>query len=156
MDYAAVSARPPQSLTALARRGTEALARLAPLLDLAIRLWVAHVFFNAGLAKIASWESTLALFANEYDVPLLPPAVAAYLGTGAELVLPVFLALGLLARPTALALFAFNVVAVISYPDISPAGISDHVHWGFLLAVTLLHGPGKVSVDHLINHRVAA
>jgi putative oxidoreductase len=65
----------------------------------------------------------------------------------------VFLAIGLLSRPAALALFVFNIVAVISYPDISPAGVSDHTHWGFLLAVTLFHGPGRISVDHFIRRR---
>jgi putative oxidoreductase len=54
----------------------------------------------------------------------------------------------------ALALFVFNIVAVISYPDISAAGISDHLHWGFLLAVTIFHGPGKLSVDHFIHRRL--
>lgn len=48
-------------------------------------------------------------------MPLLAPAVAALLGTAAELALPVLLLLGLGTRFAALALFAFNVVAVISY-----------------------------------------
>ena len=44
--------------------------------------------------------------------PVLPPHLAAYLGTGAELVLPVLLALGIGTRFAAIALFVFNIVAV--------------------------------------------
>jgi putative oxidoreductase len=153
MEYAARAPRNAAPAIALASGAVNGLNAFASLLDLAIRLWVASIFFKAGLTKIASWDSTLALFENEYAVPLLPPELAAYLGTGAELILPVFLAIGLLSRPAALALFVFNIVAVISYPDISPAGVSDHTHWGFLLAVTLFHGPGKISLDHFIRRR---
>jgi len=124
---------------------------LAPVLDLGIRLLVAGVFFKSGLVKIQSWSSTVALFENEYEVPLLPPELAAYLGTGAELVLPVFLALGLGGRLAAAALFVFNILAVISYPDLSEVGLKDHQYWGLLLLVTVLHGPGKLSADHFMR-----
>ena len=123
---------------------------LAPVLNLAIRLYVANVFFKSALTKIQTWESTLALFEYEYAVPLLWSQVAAYLGTAVELAAPVFLVLGLGGRLAALVLFAFNIVAVISYPDISPARVKDHVLWGWLLAVVFFHGPGKLSVDDLI------
>jgi putative oxidoreductase len=126
---------------------------LAPLLDLAIRLWVGKVFFQAGMVKISSWSSTLALFENEYHVPLLPPDLAAYLGTAAELGLPVFLVLGLGGRFAAAAMFVFNIIAVISYPDLGEVGLKDHQYWGLLLLVTLLHGPGKLSIDHFIRRK---
>ena len=128
---------------------------LTPVFDLAIRLYVAQVFFRSGLLKLQSWDSTLSLFANEYAVPLLPPELAAYLGTAAELCLPPLLALGIAGRFTAAALFVFNIVAATSYPDISDAGIKDHILWGALLAVTFFHGPGKLSVDHLFKRRLA-
>jgi len=123
----------------------------APALDLAIRLYVANVFFKSGLTKIASWDTTLTLFEYEYDVPLLPTELAAYLGTAAELTLPVLLALGLAGRFSAFALFVFNYIAVISYPDLSEGGLKDHFYWGFLLLVPLLNGPGKLSIDHLAS-----
>lgn len=126
---------------------------LAPVLDLAIRLWVAGAFFQSGLAKIQSWETTLALFENEYSVPLLPPTLAAYLGTATELFIPVLLVFGLGGRFAAAVLFVFNIVAVISYGDLSEAGLMQHQIWGLLLLVTLLHGPGKLSIDHLIRRR---
>ena len=99
----------------------------------------------------ATWSSTLALFENEYAVPLLPPEIAAWLGTGVELVFPVLVANGLGSRFSALVLFVFNIVAVISYPDLGAVGLRDHQTWGLLLLVSLLHGPGRLSLDHLIG-----
>ena len=131
----------------------ELVDRLQPIFALAIRLYVARVFLASGLIKIMGWNSTLALFANEFHVPLLPPAVAAYLGTGAELGLPVLLALGLGTRFAAVALFAFNIVAVISYPDLSDAGLKDHMLWGALILVTFFYGPGRISLDAVLQRR---
>jgi putative oxidoreductase len=127
---------------------------LSPIADLAIRLWVANVFFKSGLTKIQSMDSTIALFTYEYQVPLLPPAIAAYLGTFTELFFPVLLALGLGGRFAALVLFVFNIVAVISYPGLNEAGIEQHQVWGLMLLVTLLHGPGRLSVDCFLRRRV--
>lgn len=120
---------------------------LSPLLDLGVRLYLASIFWKSGLNKLQSWDTTVALFEHEYQVPLLSPYAAALLGTGAELVLPVLLAAGLAGRFAALALTVFNIVAVISYPDLSEAGLKDHFYWGVLLLVPLFHGPGKLSLD---------
>ena len=125
-----------------------------PLFALAVRLYVACVFFASGLTKLHDWSITLALFTSEYKVPLLSPPLAALLGTSAELALPVLIAAGLGGRLAALALFAFNVVAATSYPDISAAGIKDHVLWGALLLVLVIYGPGRLSLDHLLARRV--
>lgn len=134
----------------LAARTCQGLDWLAPLGDLLLRLYVANVFWKAGLVKIHSWPSTLYLFTEEYKVPLLPPEVAAYMGTGVELFFPVLLALGLAGRFAAFVLFAFNIIAVISYPTLNAAGIADHQLWGLLLALLVLRGPGKLSLDHLL------
>lgn len=141
---------------ALGMAGVRLLDRLSPAVDLVIRVFVASVFFKAGLTKIASWSSTVSLFENEYAVPLLPPELAAFLGTGVELIFPVLLVLGLGSRISAFVLFVFNIIAVISYPDIGEVGLRDHQMWGLLLVVTLLHGPGALSLDHLIARRFKA
>ena len=127
------------------------LERAQSIAALAMRLYVAKVFFVSGLLKFQRWDSTLALFENEYHVPLLSPATAAFVGTGMELGLPVLLALGLGTRAAALALFVFNIIAVISYPDLSPAGMKDHVLWGTLLAIVAIYGPGRVSADRWLG-----
>ncbi|MGE5625633.1 MAG: DoxX family protein [Bacillota bacterium] len=130
-----------------------------PPVDLALRLWVAWAFYKAGLVKIADMDSTIDLFTNTYHVPFLPPVVAAYLGTGVELVVPFFLAFGLLGRLTAAFLFVYNLIAVISFPDLWPDGFwtglfgsafKDHKIWGLMLLVTLVYGPGKLSLDYLL------
>jgi putative oxidoreductase len=138
----------------LMQRARRLLEVAAPIADLLVRLMAASVFFKAGLTKIANWQATLYLFENEYAVPLLPPELAAWLGTGAELVLPVLLVLGLGARFAAFGLFVFNAVAVMSYPDLNAAGLAQHQMWGLLLLVTLLHGPGKLAIDHWIARRL--
>lgn len=135
------------------RKLTEILSFLSPCGDLLLRCWVAYAFWVSGQTKIQTWDSTLYLFENEYDVPLLPPVLAAYLGTFVELAFPVLLALGLLGRFAALVLFLFNIVAVVSYPDLGAAGLEQHQVWGIMLLVSLLHGPGKLSLDHWIGKR---
>ena len=134
----------------LATQTCRGLDWLAPLGDLLLRLYVANVFWKAGLVKIQSWPSTMYLFSEEYKVPLLPPEIAAYLGTGVELLFPVLLAFGLAGRFAALVLFVFNIIAVISYPTLNAAGIADHQLWGLMLALLVLRGPGKLSLDHLL------
>jgi len=125
----------------------------APIANLAIRLWVANVFFKSGLTKIKTWDSTLYLFENEYSVPLLPPEFAAMMGTTVELFFPVLLTLGLAGRFGAFVLFIFNIIAVISYPDLNAAGLRDHEVWGIMLLVPLLYGPGKISIDYFISKK---
>jgi len=127
---------------------------LSPALDLFIRVYVAKVFWMSGQTKIQSWESTLMLFEYEYAVPVIPFDIAAYAATSVELVAPVMLVLGLGTRLGALSLFALNYVATISYPDINVAGIKDHMLWGTMLAVSFFHGPGKLSVDHLLRRKI--
>lgn len=131
----------------------DALDRFSPLGDLLLRLWVAHTFWVSGLTKIQNWDSTLYLFEEEYAVPLLPPEFAAYLGTSVELGFPVLLALGLSGRFAAGVLFLFNLVAVISYPDLGATGLEQHKVWGLMLLVSLLHGPGRLSLDRWIAKR---
>ena len=121
------------------------------LLSLAIRWYVGWQFFKAGLTKIADWSNTLALFRDEYQVPVIPPELAAVMGATGELMLPLLLFVGLLSRPAACALFAVNLTAVISYPQLfkfeCPAGLLDHFYWGALLLVLVAFGPGRLALD---------
>lgn len=141
------------SAATLVRRAIQGLNFLAPVGDLVIRLWVANVFWKSGLTKLQSFETTIQLFQYEYEVPLLPPEVAAYLSTFSELFFSVLLAIGLAGRLGALGLFVLNIVAVIAYPALNEAGLIQHQLWGLLLLVPLLHGPGKLSLDHILARR---
>lgn len=128
---------------------------LQPLGDLFIRCWVAKAFIASGLTKIASWSSTLLLFQYEYMTPFFSPSVAASMSVFFELGVSSLLILGLGGRLPALLLFVFNIMAVVSYHYLwTPAGhvaLKDHICWGIILLVILLHGTGKLSLDTLIS-----
>ena len=117
---------------------------------LAARLYVGWVFFASGLLKIQSWDTTIELFTSEFHVPILTdlsPTLAAVMGTGGELILPVLLVLGIFGRFAALGLFVMNIVAVVSLSEIAPAALQQHQFWGSLLAGLAIWGVGAWSVD---------
>lgn len=144
---------------------------LQPIADLLLRVWVAWAFYTSGLTKVttnslftlfnknfgyptslAPTDTTIFLFEEEYQVPLLSPELAAQLGTAAEIIIPLFIIFGLFGRLAALGLFVFNIVAVLSYPA-AQAGfaLEQHILWGLMLLIVVAHGPGKISLDYLIN-----
>jgi len=129
-------------------RGLQALQPAAALLA---RLYVAQVFFLSGLTKLRDWEITVALFTDEYQVPLLSPALAAWMGTAGELLLPLMLVLGLGARFAALGLSVVNAVAVISLAEIAPAALQQHILWAVLLAALAIYGPGRWALERRVG-----
>jgi putative oxidoreductase len=119
----------------------------APLLDLLLRAGIALVFWKSGMAKLANWDLTVALFAEEYRVPLLSPEVAAWLATAAEITCPILLIAGLGARFGAAALLGMTfVIQTFVYPE----NWSEHLLWAALLLGVLTRGAGLLSVDHVI------
>ena len=126
---------------------TRLLDSLQPLAALLARLYIAQVFFLSGLTKLRDWDITVALFTDEYKVPLLSPAFAAAMGTAGEIALPVLLVLGLGGRFSPLGLFVVNAVAVMSLSEIAPAALQQHVFWGSLLAGLAIYGLGPWSLD---------
>ncbi len=138
---------------------------LGSLFLLFARVYVGFEFFQSGYSKITNWDSTLYLFENEYSVPFINWQLAAYLGTAAEIVLPILLIIGLATRLMATGLFVFNIIAVISYPILIEKGFVlfqpvlvdgrlygaiDHQIWGILLLTIVLFGAGKIALDTLI------
>lgn len=134
-------------LWSLAERGIATIEHLQPAALLLARLYVALVFFRSGLTKLRDFDTTLALFMDEYHVPLLEPAVAAVAGTAGELLLPLLLIAGLAGRFAAAGLFVVNAVAVLSLAEIAEPALQAHVFWGSVLAAVLLWGPGRWSLD---------
>jgi putative oxidoreductase len=117
---------------------------------LAARLWIARVFFMSGLTKIGSWSTTVALFTDEYNVPLLPPEIAAYMAAAAELSFPVLLVLGLMTPLAALGLMGMTlVIELFVYP-----GTTEHYYWLLLNGILLTHGSGKFGLDHWLMKRL--
>lgn len=119
-------------------------------LALPLRFAVATIFWNSAMAKLANWDTTLSLFADEYQLPLIPPAIAAYVATAVELTAPVLLLLGLLTRPAALVLLGMTaVIEIFVYPLAWPT----HIQWAAMPLVLLCRGPGALSVDHWLLRR---
>jgi putative oxidoreductase len=117
-------------------------------LAIPLRLAVATVFWNSGMTKLADRNATLSLFADEYQLPLLPPELAAGLALAIEMTTPVLLVLGLLTRPAAFVLLGMTaVIEIFVYPQAWPT----HIQWAAMLLVLLCRGAGAVSVDSLIQ-----
>ncbi len=129
------------------------ISLLEPLALLVARFYVGWAFFSSGLTKLRDWDSTLMLFEYEYQVPVLPFELAAYLGTVAELILPVLLIAGLASRFSALGLFFVNIVAVISLEEIAAAAFAEHVLWGTLLLQVVIFSGGRLALDRVIEGR---
>jgi putative oxidoreductase len=120
-------------------------------LALPLRFAVATVFWNSAMAKLANWDTTLALFSDEYQLPLMPPEIAAYMAVTIELTTPVFLALGLMTRFAAFVLLGMTtVIEIFVYPLAWPT----HIQWAAMLLVLLCRGAGALSLDRLLWRRL--
>lgn len=127
------------------------LARLTVLGSLVLlleRIWMARIFFRSGLTKIDDWSNTLYLFANEYSVPLLPPAFSAYSAAAIELSAPLFLIVGLASRLATVPMLAMTAVIQFTYES-----HSDHAVWAMMLGTILCFGPGRLSVDYWLRKK---
>jgi putative oxidoreductase len=110
------------------------------------RIGVAAVFYNSARLKVQSWDITLLLFRDEYQVPLLPFDLAAQLATIVEMGGAMLLFLGLFSRLATLPLF--GVIAIIQI-FVYPNAWAEHMTWMALLLIVLLRGPGPLSADYL-------
>lgn len=117
------------------------------LLELGMRVAVGATFFRSGMNKVESFDTAIVLFREEYRLPLLPPEIAAYLGTTVELSAPILLVLGLFARLGAAALLAMTLVIQFL---VYPANWPEHLMWASILAYVLTRGPGALSIDRAI------
>jgi putative oxidoreductase len=122
-------------------------------LGIPLRLAVATVFWNSAMTKLANWDTAVALFADEYKLPLLSPELGAYLAVSIELTTPVLLVAGLFTRVAALVLLGMTtVIEVFVYPLAWPT----HIQWAAMLLILLCRGPGQLSIDHLLWRRFGA
>ncbi len=145
-----VSRRSP--MLAFVERATSALETVPyALLALPLRVGAAAVFWDSAMAKLANWDTTIELFADEYKVPLLPPEIAANMALSIELSMPVLLVLGLATRSAALVLLGMTaVIEIFVYPQAWPT----HIQWAAMLLILLCRGAGKLSLDYVLWQRV--
>lgn len=134
----------------------DALARAVPqdLLLLAARFALAAIFWQSGRTKVEGGltvsDNAVALFADEYKLPLLSPEVGAHLAAYAEHLFPVLLVLGLATRGSALALLGMTAVIQIF---VYPAAWPTHLSWAALALLLVRHGGGGLSLDRLLRLR---
>ncbi len=123
-------------------------------LGLAARVFPAAVFWQSGQTKVAGWHlkpSTITLFQNEYQLPLVDPTLAACMSAIAEHLFPVLLVIGLLTRLSALALlFMTAVIEIFVFPYAWPT----HGVWATCFLLIIARGPGVVSLDYLIGRNL--
>lgn len=117
------------------------------ILQFLFRFSIAAVFWNSGLTKIASWQSTIVLFRDEYKVPVLPPELAASLAASVELTCPVLLVLGLATRLATLPMLGMTfVIETFVYPE----DWIEHLTWASFLLFILTRGPGPIALDRFL------
>lgn len=143
-----------------------------PMINWFARIWLASIFLKSGLLKApagminlgkykifglnidlvskGNWNSTLYLFKEEHPVPLISHKVAAIIGTGAEIILPFLLIIGLMARFSAFVLFIMTAFIQISYFQ-----ATEHIHWMFLCLLIMSYGADKFSLDYLFKKKYA-
>ncbi len=131
------------------------------------RFSIAAVFWKSGQTKIQGFavdivngeftlgwprlsDSVVNLFRDEYHLPLIPPEIAAPLAAFAEHIFPIMILLGLATRLSALGLLGMTMtIQLFVYPDAYPT----HGTWAAVLLYLMVHGPGKLSLDHWIAKR---
>ena len=132
--------RPPAFIVRLDTASRDGLRFPLPLLEFGMRLAVGATFFKSGMNKFQSFDTAILLFREEYRLPLLPPEIAAYMGTAVELAAPVLLVLGLFARLGAAALLAMTLtIQFLVYP----ANWAEHLMWASILAYVLTPRAGR-------------
>lgn len=131
--------------------GVPALLALAgPWLDLLIRLWLAQAFLVAQVRQMMGGAPGLsAPLGAAWWADALHGVMVSSAGLLVQTACPVLLALGLLARPAALAIFVRAVVLA----GMGAAG-PGALFWMAPLGRVVLLGPGAVSLDSL-PHRGA-
>ena len=131
------------------------------------RFSIAAVFWKSGQTKIEGFAldliegefilgwprlsgSAVALFREEYHLPLITPEIAAPIAAFAEHFFPVLILLGLATRLSALALLGMTaVIQLLVYPGAYPT----HGVWAAVLLYLVANGPGKLSMDCWLSKR---
>lgn len=145
----------PHRLLAIVRRAIAALDAIPQdAIALAARVFIAAIFWQSGQTKLEGWrvsDSAIALFREEYRLPLLDPVLAAHMAALGEHLFPLLLVAGLASRFAALALLGMTaVIQIFVYPDAWPT----HGVWAVALLVIVARGPGRFSLDHLVAGRL--
>ena len=147
---------------------------------LLLRLMMARVFFLDGQTRIdgihlpvnvaeltnyylTGWDfavtvptsvrpETFDAFATQYSLVPVPSAIAAYLVSYAEFILPIMLAIGLGTRFAAVGLLVITAM-ILAFVAPEPLATAQ-IYWAAILLVLVSQGPGAVSFDRLTRRFV--
>ena len=152
----------------LIRKLIDLLARIPDsLIALLGRFSIAGIFWRSGQTKVQGFvfdivggefqfgmprlsDSAIALFRDEYRLPLVPPELAAPMAAFAEHLFPLLILIGLATRFSAVALLVMTlIIQLLVYPGAYPT----HGVWATVLLFLVAKGPGLISLDHLIARR---
>jgi putative oxidoreductase len=132
----------------------DSITKLVPdwLISLLARGAIAYTFWTSGRSKVSGIleisQSTYFLFEHEYNVPLIPPSIAAHMATYAEHLFPILLVFGLFTRFAALSLLLMTaVIQIFVYPD----AWNVHMWWAIALLYLIRYGGGLLSIDRLLR-----
>jgi putative oxidoreductase len=120
------------------------------LIAIVARIGIATTFWRSGLTKIDGWSNgnTLALFTEEYKLPVIPPEIAAYVATACELSMPILILSGFFTRFVALVLLCMTLtIEIFVYPN----AFDTHGVWAACLLYLMKYGPGILSIDHFFG-----
>jgi putative oxidoreductase len=163
--------RPRRSLAVLAFDDFIAACAFIPyaLVGLALRLIMARIFFLDGQTRIDGpvfsrtvhgfdlsvvlpmqvKADTITAFLTQYAPLPVPGAIAAYLVSYAEFILPIMLLLGLGTRIAAVGMLIMTAMIQIY---IAPEALwTTQIYWIAILVVLISQGAGEISVDRLIR-----
>lgn len=121
-----------------------------PYIELAIRLWIAKLFFSFGVLELMQWQVTLALASEENPIPLLAPAAAAFLSTGIYLLCAALLGIGFMTRYAALPLLALSIITQGLYQP-----FDTQLFWIALSGWFVVYGAGPIALDSLLRRGLA-
>lgn len=126
------------------------LNKIAPVMNLVVRFYMANIIFMFGLDKIQNWDATMFLFTNEYQIPVLPNVVSAVIVTAIQLIAPIMLVVGYGARFAALILFVMTLLSNFFYQQ-----FIENYYWMLIFAMLMSYGSDKLSLDHYLCQKRA-
>jgi putative oxidoreductase len=168
---AAERARRSRSVTGMMVDSFVAACSLIPyaLVAMVLRLVCARIFFLDGQSRVDGlfiplrWHDfavsfvlplqvkaeAVAAFLTQYPPLPLSPALATYVVSAAEFILPICLVLGFATR---FAAFGLLIVTALLQIFVMPQALwSAHVYWASMLLVLLSLGAGPLSIDAIIR-----
>jgi putative oxidoreductase len=125
---------------------------IAPIANLAARIYVALVFFQSGMSKVENWGKTTQMFQEEWIIPYLTPNISALLATAGELVLPIMLMIGFFTRFAAMGLLCIAVVIEFVIFGGNAENV-QHYYWMLIFALIVGYGGDKLSLDNFFKKR---